>query len=145
VTRYLLDTNIVSDLVKPQPSASLLAWISKQTDDDLFVGAVTVAEIERGLLEMPTGRKRLRLEAWFAGPDGPLSVFAGRILPFDERAGHVWAILMAEGKSRGRPRDALDMMLAAIAAAHGCVIVTDNERDFFGLNFINPMRATELP
>jgi predicted nucleic acid-binding protein len=67
-------------------------------------------------------------------------LFAGRILPFDVPAGLVWANLMAAGKARGRPRDALDMILAAIALTHECVVVTDNERDFAGLDFVNPLQ-----
>ena len=143
MTRYLLDTNVLSDLVKPKPSASLVAWMSERTDEELCIGSLTVAEIRRGLLEMPDGRKRQWLERWFAGPEGPLTLFAGRILPFDEKAGLVWATLMAEGRSRGRPRDALDMMLAAIADVHRCTVVTDNERDFAGLDYINPLRSAD--
>ncbi|WP_457106517.1 PIN domain-containing protein [Methylobacterium sp. P5_C11] len=141
MTRYLLDTNIISNVVKPQPSASLLDWMSKQRDDALFITALTVAEIRRGILEKPAGGKRAALEAWIAGPEGPQALFTGRILPFDDRAGLVWARLMADGKIAGRPRSALDMIVAAIAEANACVVVTDNEKDFAGLPFINPLRG----
>jgi toxin FitB len=66
VTRYLLDTNILSNLVKPHPSASLMDWMAAQPDEDLFISALTVAEIRRGILEKPRGKKRDALEAWFA-------------------------------------------------------------------------------
>src|ERR1700736_4921856 len=89
-------------------------------------------------LDKPKGKKRERLEAWFAGPEGPQSLFKGRILPFDEKAALVWARLMADGTVKGRPRSALDMVIAAVAEANGCVVVTDNERDFDGLKFVNP-------
>jgi hypothetical protein len=68
-------------------------------------------------------------------------LFAGRVLPFDEKAGLIWARLIAEGARAGRPRSALDMILAAVAEANDCIVVTDNERDFTGLRFINPMRS----
>ena len=71
MTRYLLDTNIISNAVKPRPSASLLTWMTGQRDDALFIASLTVAEIRRGILEKPDGRKREALEAWFAGPEGP--------------------------------------------------------------------------
>ena len=71
-------------------------------------------------------------------------MFAGRILPFDEKAGLVWAQLMADGKLAGRPRSALDMIIAAVAGANGCVIVTDNERDFAGLQIVNPLKEVNL-
>jgi toxin FitB len=141
VTRYLLDTNIISNVIKPSPSTALLAWLAKRTDNDLFISALTVGEIRRGLLEKPAGKKRATLEAWFSGPEGPQALFAGRVLPFDEKAGLIWARLMADGTAKGRPRSPLDMIIAAIAEANGCVVVTDNEKDFAGMKFVNPLRA----
>jgi toxin FitB len=141
VTRYLLDTNIISNATKPNPYPALLAWMGDRADNDLFIAALTVAEIRRGLLKKPAGKKRALLEAWFAGPEGPQALFTGRVLPFDEKAALVWARLMADGTVKGRPRSALDMIIAAVAEANGCVIVTDNERDFAGLKFVNPLRV----
>jgi toxin FitB len=139
--RYLLDTNIISDIAKPTPSESLLAWMSEQNDEDIFIASLTIAEIRRGVLEKPAGRRRDQLEAWFSGPEGPQALFAGRVLPFDETAGLIWARLMASGKAQGRPRSALDMIIAAVAEAHGCTVVTDNEKDFPDIQFINPLRG----
>jgi predicted nucleic acid-binding protein len=139
--RYLLDTNIISNITKPTPSEALLAWMAEQADEDLFISSLTLAEIRRGVLEKPAGRRRDQLEAWFSGPEGPQALFAGRVLPFDEKAGLLWATLMADGKTRGRPRSALDTIIAAIAKANGCVVVTDNEKDFEGVEFVNPMRT----
>jgi predicted nucleic acid-binding protein len=141
VTRYLLDTNIISNVIKPEPSDSLLAWMGAQKDDDLFIASLTVAEIRRGILEKPGGKKRSSLEAWFAGPEGPQALFGGRVLSFDEKAALIWASLMADGKVKGRPRSALDTIIAAIAEANDCVVVTDNEKDFAGLQVVNPIRG----
>jgi toxin FitB len=141
VTRYLLDTNIISNVIKPNPSAALVAWMAQQVDGNLFVSAMTIGEIQRGLLEKPKGKKRSLLETWFNGPEGPQALFTGRVLPFDEKAALAWARLMADGAARGRPRSALDMIIAAIAEANECVIVTDNEKDFAGVDFINPTRT----
>ena len=140
MTRYLLDTNILSETVKPAPSSMLTTWLSAQVDEDLFISALTLAELWRGVLQRPAGRKRRDLETWFAGPAGPAALFVGRVLAFDERAALVWARLMAEGTARGRPRSALDMMIAAVAEVNGCVVVTANEKDFTGLKIFNPMR-----
>lgn len=137
---FLLDTNIISNIAKPQPSEALLAWMADQIDQDLYISSLTVAEIRRGVLEKPSGKRRDELEAWFDGPDGPQALFAGRVLPFDEKAGLTWARLMADGKARGRPRAALDTIIAAIAEANNCIVVTDNEKDFEGVDIINPMR-----
>jgi toxin FitB len=141
VTRYLLDTNIISNVIKPVPSEALMAWMADQPDEDLFISSLTVAEIRRGLLEKPAGKKRTQLESWFFGLEGPQALFAGRVLPFDEKAALIWAQLMADGTAAGRPRSALDMMIAAIAHTNDCVVVTDNENDFSGLKIVNPLRG----
>lgn len=141
MTRYLLDTDILSDVTKPAPSEALLTWMAGQADTDLFIASLTVAEIRRGILETPAGRKRDRLDAWFAGPDGPQALFAGRVLAFDEKASLIWARLMARGRARGRPRSGLDMIIASVAEANGCVICTGNERDFDGIDIVNPLRS----
>lgn len=141
--RYLLDTNILSNATKPTPSDSLLAWLAEQPDQDLFISSLTLAEIRRGILDKPKGRKRDQLEAWFVGPEGPQSLFYGRILPFDEQAALVWARLMAEGRTAGKPRSDLDMIIAAIAETNKCVIVTDNQRHFPGIDALNPLQGTQ--
>lgn len=141
MSRYLLDTNIISHVTKPSPSEPLLAWMADQADEDLFIASLTVAEIWRGVLEKPAGRKRDRLEAWFAGPGGPSTLFAGRVLPFDEKAGLVWARLMAEGTARGHPRSALDTIIAAIAESNDCTVVTDDQKDFAGIDIVDPLMS----
>jgi predicted nucleic acid-binding protein len=141
VSRSLLDTNIIGNVTKPAPSEALVAWMAEQSDEDLFISSLTVAEIRRGILEKPPGKKRRALEGWFSGPEGPQALFAGRVLPFDEKAGWVWARLMADGTAKGRPRSPLDMIIAAVAEANDCVVVTENERDFAGLKIVNPLRA----
>jgi predicted nucleic acid-binding protein len=66
--RYLLDTNIISNITKPAPSESLMAWMAEQADQDLFIASLTIAEIRRGILEKPSGKRRDQLEVWFSGP-----------------------------------------------------------------------------
>lgn len=138
--RYLLDTNIISQIAKPVPSPSLVAWMAEQADRDLFIASLTVAEIRRGVLEKPAGKRRAQLETWFDGPEGPQALFAGRVLAFDEKAGLVWARLMADGTAKGRPRSALDTIIAAVAEVNDCVVVTDNDKDFVGIDIVNPLR-----
>jgi predicted nucleic acid-binding protein len=141
VTRYLLDTNIISNVTRSKPSTTLADWMANQLDDDLYISSLTLAENRRGVLELPPGRKRRELESWFAGPEGPQALFVGRILPFDEKASLLWARLMAAGTAAGRPRSALDVIIAAVAEANECLVVTDNEKDFAGLKIINPLRG----
>jgi predicted nucleic acid-binding protein len=139
--RYLLDTNIISNFTKPVPSQSLIEWMANQSDEDLFIASLTVVEIRRGVLEKPAGKRRDQLDGWFSGPQGPQALFAGRVLPFDEAAALIWGRLMADGKAKGRPRSGLDTIIAAIAAANDCIVVTDNERDFEDVDILNPIRG----
>ena len=138
--RYLLDTNIICDATKIAPSQGLLDWLADQLDTDLFISALSLAEIQRGILERPAGKKRRELEEWFGGAEGPQELFRGRILAFDEKAALVWGRLMPEGTRTGRPRSAFDTLIAAIAQVNGCVLVTDNEKDFGGVKLLNPIR-----
>ena len=140
--RYLLDTNIISNITKVSPSDKLLAWMKEQNDDDLYISSLTVAEIRRGIFEKPAGKRRNQLEAWFSGSEGPQALFAGRVLSFDEVAALIWARLMTEGRAKGQPRSALDTIIAAVAEANGCIVVSDNEKDFAGIEMINPLRGT---
>lgn len=140
---YLLDTNVVSEAVKPRPSSALTNWLGRQSDNALHISTLTVAEVWRGILEKEPSRRRGELEAWFAGPEGPQALFADRVLAFNERAALEWAKLMAEGTIAGRPRSAIDMIIAATAVAHGLTVATANERHFrdTGVPWINPLSA----
>ncbi|MBW0003541.1 MAG: PIN domain-containing protein [Hyphomicrobiales bacterium] len=138
--RFLLDTNIISNITKPSPSESLLAWMEEQNEYDLCICSLTIAEIRRGILEKPFGKRRNELEMWFSGPEGPQALFAGRVLSFDEAAALIWARLMSEAKAKGRPRSALDTIVAAVAQANNCIVVTDNDKDFADVATINPLR-----
>jgi predicted nucleic acid-binding protein len=145
VTRYLLDTNIISEALKPRPAASIAEWLQQQDDTDLFIATLTLAEIWRGVLGTPAGRRRHELETWFSGPQGPQALFRGRVLPFDEGAALEWGRLIAEGRAAGQPRSPLDMLIAATAAANRCTVVTVNERHFRDVvAFINPLRTGDL-
>ena len=141
MTGYLLDTNIIGDATKPVPSEPLVSWLAGQADTDLFISTFTIAEIRRGILELPAGKKRRMFEDWFESDIGPLALFAGRILAFDIEASLAWAGLMAAGKAAGRPRSAQDMIIAAIAMAGDLTVATGNEKHFRGVvPFVNPTR-----
>ena len=118
-----------------------LALSSARQGRALIAASLTVAEIRRGVLERPKGKKRDQLASWFSGSEGPQALFAGRILSFDEKAGLIWARLMAEGKAKGRPRSGLDAIIAAVAEANDCTVVTENEKDFEGIEIVNPLRG----
>ena len=140
MTRYLLDTNVISEATREVPSPQLMDWLGERDDAELFTSVLTIAELWRGILQLPEGHKRRQLELWFSGAEGPLESFGSRVLPFDDRAALLWARLMAEGTKAGRPRSALDMMIAAIAEANGCIVVTYNEKHFHAaVQVLNPL------
>lgn len=141
MTKYLLDTNIISELVKPAPAPRVLLWLEQCPDADLYLSTLTVGEIRQGILRLSDGARRRRLEAWFTGPTGPAQLFAERILPFGIAEALCWAELRAIGYRDGRPRDALDTIIAATAKVHGCVVVTLNGRDFPDVEVLDPNAA----
>ena len=145
MTRYLLDTNIISNATKPLPSELLTEWMAKQADDDLFISSFSLAEIYRGILEKPSGKKRRELEAWFQSSEGPPALFHARVLAFDERAALIWARLMSQATVEGHPRSGFDMVVAAIAQANDCIVVTDDEKHFPGVKLLNPLRSVRDP
>jgi toxin FitB len=134
----LLDTDVVSGVMKPRPPEALIAWLDSRTSSDLFLSTVTVAEIGYGLSVLPTGRRRRdltqRFEIFLE------RAFDQRILSFDLPAAHLYADLMARRRELGRPMSAFDGQIAAIARAHGFAVATRNVRDFeeCGLEILNP-------
>jgi predicted nucleic acid-binding protein len=140
VTRYLLDTNILNHVIKSTAPAALAAWLDEQPDESLYICSMNLAEIWNGILQLAAGEKRSEQEGWFSGPRGPRVVFGGRVLKFDDNAALVWARLMSERGAAGLPCAPIDMIYAAIAEANGCILVTDDEERFTGLNAFNPTK-----
>ncbi len=124
---FLLDTNAVSEPQKPKPDQGYLAWIEAQAADSLNVSVLTVGELRRGLLALPVGARRSRLEAWMIEA---LTAFGERILPIDLPIVTAWADLGAHHKRLGRVVSAVDELVAATALAHDLTVVTRNVRDF---------------
>lgn len=125
--KYLLDTCLLSEMVRPNPEPAVLAWMRERRSHDLFVSAMTVGELCRGVARLPQSRRKNELQSWLRElEDG----FADRILPFDHEAAHVWAKMCAHSESSGKPMAAFDSIIAATALAHGLCLVTRNVRDF---------------
>src|SRR5258708_5552668 len=101
---------------------AITCWIADQLSTDLFIAAFTVAELWRGIPQRAPGRGQHQLFSWFIGPNGPQNLFRNRILAFDLAAGMEWARIMAEGSLAGHPRSGIDMIIAATAVAHDCVV-----------------------
>ena len=125
---FLLDTNVVSEWVKPQPDPSVVTWLAEVDEDRVFMSVASFAEIRHGIEMMPAGRRRERLMSWFTD-ELPVR-FEGRILGIDQRIAETWGVVMARGQKAGATLGSMDAFFAATAEAHGLTLVTRNVGDF---------------
>ena len=136
----LLDTNVVSELMRQAPERAVEAWVSSQSPGDLFFSAVGEAELRYGASILPAGRRR---EALVSRLEGVLKeAFGDRVLPFDREAARVYGDLAANRRSSGRHVAPADCQIAAIARSRGLAVATRNTGDFTGmeLDLIDPWR-----
>ncbi len=131
---FLLDTNAVSEWVKPRPNPGLMNWMQSADEDRIFISAVTLAEMSYSLERLSIGRRRSQLERWLQH-DLPLR-FENRILPIDERVAQAWGVTISKGESRGRPIGVIDGFIAATAEIHDLTLITRNTSDFHFLTLV---------
>jgi len=137
---FLLDTNVVSELMRPEPHRGVIGWVRRQRPADLFLSAVTLGELVRGVVRLPAGQRRRRLEAWVS--ELLPRQFEGRILALDQKVAVIWGELLGNADRAGRPCAAADAQIAATARRHDLVLVTRNTRHFEAMNvaFLDPWR-----
>jgi predicted nucleic acid-binding protein len=128
VTRYLLDTNVVSELVKPRPDARVVAWIRGSDEADLHLSVLTFAEIRFGIEKLPRGARRERLRGWMETELADR--FEDRILGIERGIAELWGVIMARAAAMSLRLPVMDTLLAATAEYHGMTMVTRNVRDF---------------
>lgn len=135
---FLIDTNVISELMRATPAPSVLNWFSTQDPSTLFLSAVTEAELRTGIAILPAGQRR---EGLRAALDATIAEdFEGRILPFDSDAAKTYAEIAAARRASGRPIADADCQIAAIARSMGAMVATRNIEDFdgCGVPVINP-------
>jgi predicted nucleic acid-binding protein len=138
----VLDTNVLSELMRSQPGAAVFAWVAAQPRTGLYTTSVNKAEILYGIAVMPEGRRRSALAA--AAEAMFIDDFAGRVLPFDEAAAVHYADIVATRRREGRPIEAFDAEIAATARVAGAELATRDVGDFAGcgLILVNPWEPT---
>ena len=136
----LLDTNVISEAIKPQPDPNVSAWLDAQAAETLYLSTVTLAEMQFGISALPFGkRKAMLMEAL----DGVVELFAGRILPFDVNAARKYGELAVKARAAGKGFPTPDGYIAAIAAARGFTIASRDASAFLaaGIDVIDPWTA----
>ena len=135
---FLLDTNVVSETVRPRPRRSVLDWMEAGSPSDLFLAAQTVGELVRGARKVREPERRERFERWIE--QDLARQFEGRILPFDGSTAAIWGRLMGDGDRAGLRPAAADAQIAAVAIQHGLIVVTRNVGDFarFDVQLFDP-------
>lgn len=135
---YLLDTNVVSEWVKPRPNAGVMSWLSQTDEDLIFLSVCTLAELRFGIALLPQGKRRRRLDDWVSN-DIRLR-FEKRIIEVNLATADAWGTLSARSQTIGRRMDVMDGLIAATAAVHGMTVVTRDVSAFkaVGTPLINP-------
>ncbi len=125
---FLLDTNVVSEWMKPRPNPGVVTWLAETDEDRIFLSVITLAELRYGIDRLAAGKRRQQLEAWLQH-DLPLR-FEGRIVPIDAAVADACGKAVARSEAAGRPMEAMDAFLVATAQVHQLTLVTRNSSDF---------------
>lgn len=134
---FLLDTNAISEWVKPRPNPGLMRWMESADEDTVFLSVISLAELRYGVERMPVGRRRRSLDDWLHH-ELPLR-FENRILPVDDIIADAWGKSVSRSEAAGRPISAMDAFLSATAEVHRMTLVTRNVSDFSLLRaIVNP-------
>lgn len=136
--KFLLDTNVVAEWVKPLPEPRVVSWLAEVDEDRVFLSVVSLAEIRRGIEAIPAGRRRERLATWLA--EELPARFEGRILDIDQRVALGWGVVMVRSQKAGHTIGTMDAFFAATAQAHGLTLVTRDVGDFkaAGIELFDP-------
>src|ERR671925_376249 len=138
--KYLLDTNVISELVAKQPNKRVVQWIDDLDPSSVYLSVITIGELRKGIEKLPDSQRKEVLSTWLT--DDLLGRFDGRILSLDVDVMLAWGTLMGQLERTGRPLAAIDSLIAALALYHSCSLVTRNEDDFkdAGVTIINPWK-----
>ena len=126
--KFLLDTSVVSELVKPAPHAGVVSWLDQCDEDGLFLSVLTIGELEKGIAKLADPRRRARLTTWVRKD---LAVrFGPRLLPVSLEVAARWGALTGQSERTGQPLPVIDSLLAATSLVHGLAVASRNRADF---------------
>lgn len=124
---WLLDTCVVSELVRPKPKASVVKWMRERDERELFLSVITIGELEKGIAKLGASKKRVALEQWVR--QDLAARFRDRLLAIDANVAARWGALVGASETRGQPLPVIDSLIAATSLQHDLVVVTRNTLD----------------
>ncbi|HEX2171780.1 MAG TPA: type II toxin-antitoxin system VapC family toxin [Dehalococcoidia bacterium] len=135
---YLLDTNVISETVRPVPNINVMTWLDAVDEDRVFLSVITFAEIREGIERLPEGQRRQRLADWLA--DELPARFEGRVIVVERQIAETWGQMMVRSRRLGANLSAMDAFFAATAEARHLILVTHNMQDFakLGIPLLDP-------
>jgi toxin FitB len=136
--KYILDTCVISEIIKSGANENVLAWISNQNEEDLFLSILTFGEIEKGIAKLSNDSRKKKLKLWVE--DDLKKRFNGRILPIDLLVANQWGVSQGKAELAGKPMPVIDGLIAATGIAYKCIVVTRNTVDMqqSGVELLNP-------
>jgi toxin FitB len=139
---YLLDTNVISELIAARPDVGVVQWVDSLEPSSVYLSVITIGELRKGIEKLPDSKRKTTLCDWLN--DDLLSRFRNRILSLDVEVMLTWGVLAGRREREGKPLAAMDSMIAALALHHQCCLVTRSEADFreTGVRIVNPWRKS---
>ena len=134
---YLLDTCVISELVKAVPNENVIDWITHVPNERLFLSVITIGEIRKGITKLPDSKKKYQLTSWL---NTLLEEYQEKICPVDLDVAESWGVIQGKAESNGTPVASIDSLIAAVAQTYNLIVVTRNEKDFAPTNVtvLNP-------
>ena len=135
---YLLDTCVISEMIKPDPNGMVIKWVLSQNEDKLYLSVLTLGEIQKGISKLCKSRKRQALEMWLK--TDLLERFSGRILPIDDQTALNWGLVQGSAEKNGSSIPSIDGLIAATGITFSLTVVTRNVADMkpSGVRLFNP-------
>jgi len=125
--KYLLDTCLISELVKKEPNPNVMLWINKQDENTLYLSVLTIGELQKGISKLPDSHRKAELQAWVN--NDLVARFHGRLLSIDAEVAGAWGTLLGTAEKKGKRLPVMDGLIAATAGVHNLIVVTQNARD----------------
>jgi toxin FitB len=125
--KYLLDTCVISEIIRRQPNKNVISWLQNQDENSLYLSVLTFGEIEKGIEKAPDSARRKSLQLWVA--EDLKKRFEGRVIPIDLGVAVKWGMIQGAAELSGKPMPAIDGLIAVSGLVHDCIVVTKNISD----------------